>query len=346
MEISKKAFFSILCSLFAASLAGIIVVLFYKTVRSIALVVVIASLICALAFLLINFLLREASTKIKAIAISAVSIISAVTIIFSVIVAIAPTIIFPANHSADDYETLSHLAQDEDSRIVTVNAGGYNGWRLKASGVAEGEARPVILFFMGNGMNSSHTAMMFFKDADGIYAGFSDVSDIVFIDYPGYGINDGVATDDSVREMALAAYDEVASWSTTSEIISFGYSIGTGPATYLASEREVAGLILWAPYANSYDIYNNFMDIFHGPFKLMVRYKMDSYKYIRDVSCPIVILASDSDEVIPYQSSRDLFANAGSSSASFVAVPGITHNDFLLNDKVLENSCDFIREVA
>ena len=345
MGINKKAFFFILCSLFAASLAGIIV-LFCKSVRSLALIVVTAALIVALAVLLIKYFLREASAKMKAIAIPAASVICAVTLFFTVIVGIAPLIIFPVNHSSYEYETLSKMAQEENSRVVAVNAGGFNGWRLKASSVAEGEARPVVLFFMGNGMNSSRTALMFYKDNDKHYAGFSDVSDIVFIDYPGYGINDGVPADDSLREMALAAYDEVASWSTTSEVISFGYSIGTGPATYLASERDVAGLILWAPYASSYDIYNNIMNIFHGPIKIMVRYQMDSYKYIRDVNCPVMIFASDSDELIPFQSSRDLFANAGSSSADFVTVPGLSHGDFLLEDMVLEDSIDFIKKLV
>ncbi len=346
MDIKEKSFFSIICALFTASLAGIVVILLSNQVRFVAMLVTVASFICAIAFLLIKFLLKDASGKIRAAFIAALSVISAITIIFSVIIGIAPILIFPANHSSDDYDALVHLASEENSRIEAVSAGGYNGWRLKASNIDEGEARPVVLFFMGNGMNSSRTALMFFHDKEGRYKGFSEVSDIVFIDYPGYGINDGNPTGDSIREMALASYDEVASWPTTSEVISFGYSIGTGPATYLASEREVAGLILWAPYANAYDLYNNYLDIFHGPFKLMVRYKMDSYKYIRDVNCPIIIFASDTDEVIPYQSSRDLFANAGSSSASFVAVPGISHNDFFLTDKVLDNTCGFIREVA
>ena len=111
-------------------------------------------------------------------------------------------------------------------------------------------------------------------------------------------------------------------------------------------ERDVAGLILWAPYASSYDIYNNIMNIFHGPVKLMVRYQMDSYKYIRDVNCPVMIFASDSDELIPFQSSRDLFANAGSSSADFVTVSGLSHGDFLLEDMVLEDSIDFIKKLV
>ena len=197
--------------------------------------------------------------------------------------------------------------------------------------------------YYGNGMNASKTALMVYEDKNDIYKGFTEVTDMVIIDYPGYGVNDGVPSSDTLKEMALTSYDEAAPWATTSEVISFGYSIGTGPATYLASQREVGGLILWAPYANTYDLYNNYIDIFHGPFKLMVTYKMDNYKYIKSVTCPTLILATDTDEEVPYQSSRDLFTNSGSTVSDFVTIQGITHNDFWTNDKSLDNTFEFIR---
>lgn len=59
-----------------------------------------------------------------------------------------------------------------------------------------------------------------------------------------------------------------------------------------------------------------------------------------------MIIASDTDEVVPYQSSRALFAAANGSASDFVTVSGIGHNDFWHSDKVLSNAYDFIGEVA
>lgn len=346
MSFGKKVLFSVLGALFAAAVGGFILLAFHAQLRSLIAVIAITAAVCALIFFVVTTLLNDKETKFKVIATSALAVVSAVAMLSSVIVGLAPVLLFPCNHNEEAYDELLKLSEEKGSRISQVTAGDYTGWRISASGVQYDKPRPVVLMFYGNGMNASKTALMVYEDKDSIYEGFTEVSDMVIIDYPGYGTNPGVPGGDTIRAMALTAFDEVASWPTTSKVISFGYSIGTGPATYLASQRDVGGLVLWAPYANAYDVYNNYLDIFHGPFKLMVAYKMDSYKYIKDVTCPTLILATDTDEEIPYQSSRDLFACAGSTSSDFVTINGIGHNDFWTNGKSLGNTFEFIREVA
>ena len=343
MRLGKKVLFSTICALFAASLAGFILLGFHAQLRSLILVITITAAVCAFIYFALTTILNDKETKFKVIATAIVSVVSIIAMLSSVIVGLAPILIFPCNHNEEAYDELMSLSEEEGSRISQVKAGEYSGWRISASEIPEDKPRPVVLMFYGNGMNASKTALMVYEDKNDIYKGFTEVTDMVIIDYPGYGVNDGVPSSDTLKEMALTSYDEAASWATTSEVISFGYSIGTGPATYLASQREVGGLILWAPYANTYDLYNNYIDIFHGPFKLMVTYKMDNYKYIKSVTCPTLILATDTDEEVPYQSSRDLFTNSGSTVSDFVTIRGITHNDFWTNDKSLDNTFEFIR---
>ena len=67
------------------------------------------------------------------------------------------------------------------------------------------------------------------------------------------------------------------------KICVLGFSIGTGVATYLASERDIDGLILIAPYDKALSLYNNCLNIFHGPLKILARYKFESIKYAKDV---------------------------------------------------------------
>ncbi len=346
MRLDKKIIFSVACAMFVASVSGFVLLVFEPLVRPVILAVTISSAICALVFFIASMILRDKPVKIKALVTTLIAIVSLITVFATVIVSIAPLFIFPMNHDEEAYDALMSLSEESGSRVSAVNAGGYNGWRISAKDIAKDEKRPVVICFVGNGMNSSATTLRVFKNKDELYSGFAATTDFVCVDYPGYGINDGTPTGDSLREMALAVYDEVASWPTTSEVISFGYSIGTGPATYLASERNVSGLILWAPYANGYDMYNNVINVFYGPFKLMVRFKMDSEKYIKNVECPVLILASDEDEIIPYRSSRELFTNAGPSASNFVTVSGIGHNDFWEDQKVLDNTFGLIEEAC
>lgn len=342
----RKAVFCVISSVLASSLAGIVFILLNSRIRSLVVAVVTASFICALIFFIVSQLLRDKDTKVRIISNIASVVVGFLVIVSTVIISLAPFIVFPCNHNEAAYDDLTELSKVEDSRISEIRIDDLTGWRISSRSAKPDQKRPVIICFYGNGMNASATSLMIFKDKNGIYGDFNENTDFVCVDYPGYGISGGAPDSDSVKEVALKVYDEVASWETTSEIILFGYSIGTGIATYTASERDAAGLILWAPYANAYDIFNNYLNIFYGPCRLLVRFRMDSDKYIKNVDCPVLILASDADEMVPYQSSRDLFAAADGTAADFVSLSGISHNAFWQDTKALDNTYEFIGEVA
>ena len=148
----------------------------------------------------------------------------------------------------------------------------------------------------------------------------------------------------SIKSMAVEAYKYVSGLPTTSKTIVMGYSLGTGIAVYTAScaEEAPAGLILIAPYNSGYDLYNNALDIFHGPFKLLASFKMPVYRYAGKVKCPTLIIASDSDEVVPIQSSKKLFGEFSSATADFMTVEGEKHNDLPLSGKVSSRLIAFV----
>lgn len=345
MGFGKKLLYSLVTALTAAIVYGITLCLLEKAFHTLLLVLLIAAVVLGAVLLVLLIALDTKSKKVKAGAIAGVSVLGVLIIFSSVIMVLAPMMLFPKNHDEDAFKAVEKLEEAKDNTVQQIVCGDLTGWRVCARNARPEDKRPVILFFAGNGMNSSRTAELLLLDEPELYAPFYADCDFVYFDYPGYGTSAGEPTGDSLRQMALDVFDEVDSWSTTSSVICFGYSIGTGPATYCASQREADGLVLWAPYANSYDVYNNYIDVFHGPMKLLVLYKMDSDKYIKDVSCPILIMASDTDEVIPYESSRDLFARAGGSS-DFMTISGIGHNDFWVTDKVIESTADFAEEVA
>jgi pimeloyl-ACP methyl ester carboxylesterase len=128
-------------------------------------------------------------------------------------------------------------------------------------------------------------------------------------------------------------------------IVAMGYSLGTGSALYLAANRPVAGLILATPYANGYDLYNNMFPIFYGPMRLLVKQKLPSEKYAPNVTCPVLVIASRADEMIPLLSSERLSKQFGG-DVEFMTLNDALHNSIFQTDGVFDKVQFFLGEVA
>jgi len=148
-------------------------------------------------------------------------------------------------------------------------------------------------------------------------------------------------------EESLAAYDYAINLPNVDKgcIVIIGFSLGTGSAVYLAAHRPVARLILAAPYANGADAYNNMLPIFYGPMKALVKQKLPSDQYAPDVTCPTMIIASQSDEVIPFSSSERLF-QLFSGEIDFIKLKNENHNSLFSGAGVYDGIRSFLEKIA
>ena len=237
-----------------------------------------------------------------------------------------------------DEESCEKLKETPFAREITFDGenGKINGWLYNRAG----ENAPVVLYFYGN----YETASTRLSHLSEVYASsaFADCNFAVF-DYPSYGNSEGKCTDDTLLSFALNVYDKLSE--ITDNIIVLGYSVGTGPAVYLAAERDVNALILYAPYADGTDLYNNIIDIFYGPLEKLVSFNIDSKENARAVTEPVLILASEADELIPFASSMEL-AEKFPGNCTFVKTAAITHNQFLSDSFVKEKTAEFIKGVT
>lgn len=201
-------------------------------------------------------------------------------------------------HPHGDEAAEAALAEEASVEYAATEDGVLSGW-LYRCGAADA---PVILCFYGNGETASRKTLELTGLARrGYFPGF----DFAVFDYPGYGRAPGRPTERSLLRMALAAFDRLRERYDT--VCVLGYSIGTGPANYVAAERPVAALALMAPYADGYDLYNSALDIFHGPLtRLLVSFKMESRLWARRVTVTPLLLASPRDRTVPFASSRAL----------------------------------------
>lgn len=165
------------------------------------------------------------------------------------------------------------------------------------------------------------------------------------IDYPRYGLSEGKTSDKTMFDAALKVYDYAITLDSVDKnnIIIMGYSIGTGVATYVASQRDVNGLILLAPYDKALSLYNDTLNIFYGPLKLLARYKFDSESYAKNVNVSPLIITSYNDEVINYTHSINL-SKSFNNVEEIIILEDITHNEYISQVNVWSKIYDYLQK--
>lgn len=128
--------------------------------------------------------------------------------------------------------------------------------------------------------------------------------DLFILDYRGFGKSEGqIESEAQLFEDVQTAYNSMKEKYSEDRIIVLGYSIGTCPATWLASVNNPRMLILQAPY---YSLTGIIQDISPVIPDILIRYKLETYKYIENCRMPIVIFHGDLDKVISYDNSLQL----------------------------------------
>ena len=276
--------------------------------------------------------------KKKLLIIFLIIILILITFIISLFY-IQPYVFFLPWHDEKSYTQLLNEESFEEIRIDN-NGKLLDGW-IKYN--TKQQQAPLLIFFGGNAQNSSNTCLNFLDtDKYEYFQGYN----FMIVDYPRYGLSDGTPSDKTMFDSALKVYD----YATNLECVDknntavLGYSIGTGVATYVASQRNVNGLILIAPYDQALSLYNDNLNILYGPLKLLTRYKFDSIYYAQSVSVSPLIITSYDDEVINYRFSLNLAGYFNSVDDIVILDDGIKHNDYFLQEDVLKGIYNYLQE--
>jgi len=248
--------------------------------------------------------------------------------------------VFPKVNDPESREFLRDKPGYTEIKFTAKNNKIYHGMMYQAAN----EKSPLVIYFGGNGECSYRN--LYTREAQNQWPYFAGYN-YLFVDYDGYGINDGRTSYINMYEQSLAVYDYAAALPIvdTSRIVVMGYSMGTGSAVYLAANRQVAGLILATPYANGYDIYNNMLPIFFGPVKYLVKQKLPSDKYAPKVTCSVLIISSRSDETVPFSSSQRL-SKLFPGNVDFMKLDNARHNEIFNKEGVFDKVQSFLEEVA
>eukprot|EP01017_Pseudomicrothorax_dubius_P046108 TRINITY_DN8078_c0_g1_i1.p1 TRINITY_DN8078_c0_g1~~TRINITY_DN8078_c0_g1_i1.p1 ORF type:complete len:320 (-),score=35.52 TRINITY_DN8078_c0_g1_i1:78-1037(-) len=156
---------------------------------------------------------------------------------------------------------------------------------------------------------------------------------VIAPEYPGYGLYQGSPNAEDISRDALAVYDYLTNevkW-RESDIILFGRSIGSGPATYIAARRNPGALVLMSPYTSIKGVVN---DLFGTVGSFLIQERFNNLEEMRFVICPTLLVHGRMDELISYRHSEDLMEQCR--GVCHLAIrDGMTHNIFNLFEDLI-----------
>lgn len=196
-----------------------------------------------------------------------------------------------------------------------------HGWYVPCT-----NARYTLLFCHGNAGNISHRL-----DSLSIFNALG--MNCLIFDYRGYGHSQGKPTEKGTYLDAKAAYGWLVSQKTAQpkSILLFGRSLGAAVACQLATEIDCGGLVLESAFTSFADIGKHYYPVL--PVKLFARFDYDTLAKIPRVHCPIMIIHSPDDEIIPYSMGQKLYDAAGQPK-QFLQIQG-DHNEGFIESKAL-----------
>jgi uncharacterized protein len=221
------------------------------------------------------------------------------------------------------------LADAEAVSLTTADGLTLGGWfvaaatRINASSALDRRALTIVVFNGNAGNRSMRASFAAALRRQGI-------STLLF-DYRGYGGNRGSPSEEGLALDARAAADYLSSRPDVdpARVVYFGESLGTGAAVRLASERRPHALILRSPFPSLVDVGR-----YHYPYlpvRWMLRDRFDCVERIRQIGCPLLVIAGDRDGIIPMAMSERLFS-AAAGPKRMVTIAGADHNDEALSD--------------
>ena len=221
------------------------------------------------------------------------------------------------------------LPRRESLEFQTKEGTKLRGWLYRA----DKSDAPFVLFFYGSNEDLAHEANRLAWLSETVH-----VNAICF-DYPGYGFSSGSVDIAAIQSAAVQEFDYVRQKlgpSTTTPILSYGWSIGTNLAIHVAAERHVAGLILQAPPATAEEMmrWSSKHDLpwyARGAVKMKadpdVQQVYENAATIHTVSSPLLVIQGQLDDVVPIEQGREVLAASPATQKQFVEIPNAHHND-------------------
>ena len=230
---------------------------------------------------------------------------------------------------------LEATPRDAGLKYVDVNFETSDGLTLHGWYVYAHDPRGTVLFLHGNAGNISHRL-------DSI-AIFHELGlDTFIIDYRGYGQSEGKPGEEGTYRDAEGAWEHLVTerGEDPARIVVFGRSIGGAVAARLATRHKPAALIVESSFTSVVEMAAHLYPFM--PVRLISRLRYPVIDFMARITCPVLIVHSRDDEIIPFAMGKALY-KAAPAPKTFLELTGDHNNGFLLSrDRYRQKLADFI----
>ena len=201
----------------------------------------------------------------------------------------------------------------QNVQLVTEDKINLHGWFIPHD-----SAKGTILFFHGNAGNISHRL-----ESIDIFHRLE--LNVFIIDYRGYGQSEGKVTEKGTYRDAEAAWNYLVEIRGigAKQVVIFGRSLGASIASWLASKHNPAALILESGFTSIPSMAKRIYPFL--PIGWLTYFKYDTKSYVKNISCPVLVVHSRNDDIIPFEEGREIF-DAAPEVKQFLEMRG-GHND-------------------
>ena len=172
-----------------------------------------------------------------------------------------------------------------------------------------------IIYFGGNAENVAFTAPEFEREL----APYS----VYLVNYRGYGGSEGSPSEAALLSDALAMYDSLVS--THESVFVIGRSLGSGVASYIASERPLKKLVLVTPFDSIQSIAQKQFPFY--PMSILLKDKFNSIERAGNIYSDTLILVAEDDKVVRRIHTDKLIQSLVNRAPEVVFIEGAGHND-------------------
>ena len=207
------------------------------------------------------------------------------------------------------YPQLTRADVEQTDFGIARNGVMLNGW------LVNGGKQDAVIYFGGN-------AERIEQMRDEFTRWFPD-SSVYLVPYRGYGASEGSPSEPDLLEDALAVYDQVHARQSGGSIAVIGRSLGSGVASYVASQRPVAKLALVTPFDSLAGVAQAHYPWL--PMRWLVRDRYESTRYLTNYHGPVLVIRAGQDQVVPSANTDRLIA-AMAKAPTVVVLPDADHN--------------------
>ena len=190
------------------------------------------------------------------------------------------------------------------------------GWWLRPNRVTPSLA-PALVYFGGRSEEVSWVSARL-AALRGVHS--------LFLNYRGYGGSQGRPSERALLADALTVYDWISAQPGVDplRVGLIGRSLGSGIATYVASERPAAAVVLVTPYDSVAEIARHRFP--YCATQYLLKHRFNAIEFARRARAPALILLAEFDTVIPEHHALRLI-DAWAGQKEVILIQNTNHSD-------------------